>query len=180
MTKEKGECRKSRRDVVGELDTSFPSIKARLNFSAVERMQTKMETWPYNFSHCWERRQRAAIQGWGPSTQPRYLAHSNGFWGLLHWKRWLGAISLLLAFWLLCLSPGTVLGDTKDGYPQSTMRKNFFISIMHLKTTSIFSTLSNWSVICSENFRTIHKGKGVHLIEWNSNSKDLKNETPKR
>lgn len=127
MTKEKAEHRKLKRDAVGELATSFPSIKARLNFSAVERMQTKMETWPYNCSCCWERRQR----GRGPSMQPRYLAHSNSFWGLLHWR---GGWELfryswhpvVLSNWLLCLSPGTVLGDTKDGYPQSIMKGHFF------------------------------------------------------
>lgn len=96
----------------------------------------------------------------------------RGGWGLFHYS-WHPAV---LSNWLLCLSPGTVLGDTKDGYPSIfwTWQSTSFLSIVHLKITSIFSTLSNWFVVWSENFRTIHKGKRVHLIGQNSSSKDLK------
>lgn len=46
----------------------------------------------------------------------------RGGWGLFHYS-WHPAV---LSNWLLCLSPGTVLGDTKKGYPQSIMKERFF------------------------------------------------------
>lgn len=128
MTKEKGECRKLRRGVVGELATSFPSVKARLNFSAMGRMQTKMETYPYNRSCCWARRKESKM---GSKHATQTFGTQQCLLRALALEEVGGAVSLLLASavlsnCLLCLGPGTVLGDTKDGCPQSVMNEHFF------------------------------------------------------
>lgn len=130
MTKEKGEHRKLRRDVVGDLATSFLSIKARLNFSAMERRQTKMETWLYNCSCCWERRQsvllKDGVQACNPDIWHTAMASEGSCTGRGSWRLFHYWHPPALSNWLLCLSPRTVLGDTEDGYSQSIMKKHFF------------------------------------------------------
>lgn len=144
----KGECRKLRREIMGEQATSFLAIKARWNFSAMERAKTKMESQPYNSCCHWERRGRATSQGWGLSVQPRHFAHSMAFegscirrggWGLLchHWH------PAVLSNCLLRPGPETILGDAMDGCSQTTEKEHFSLSITHLKITSIFFMLPN-------------------------------------
>lgn len=136
MTKEKGECRKLRRGVVGELATSFPSVKARLNFSAMGRMQTKMESCPYNCSCCWARRKESkmgskhATQTFG--TQQcllRALALEEVAWGLFHYS-W---HPLSLATACFASAQGQFWVTQKMAAHNQSWTSTSFLSIMHLK-----------------------------------------------